>query len=392
MSHAEDRHKLVMASLNFFKTADQVYSVLDSLHRDYRRDEDFCGASLLNIQTSSATPVSSKEDVEPVLMQQISKHQEQKEAFLKACTLARRNAETFLKYAARCIQYYSTRTGNTVYRNAENDVKHIMEKLLKQENEVLEYWTQKKKRLDHCQQYILVEHSAKQALKWINETGIKYITNKKSLISDKSNEELNALLKDCIEFKTNSKESKEKVRLLIHLADNLVEKGNTHSNAIKKWVEFVDHSYNDFNKQLENLRHDLENRLGLKSIQRYSDPLLESKLQIVESPMESPSCATTPTSLSSASTKFCGSSPTSTANTQEVLIVDQEKRKSARKKEFIMAELLGTERTYVKDLQICIESYLYEFRRNCSHLPIGISGKERLIFGNIEQIYNFHNK
>jgi len=57
-----------------------------------------------------------------------------------------------------------------------------------------------------------------------------------------------------------------------------------------------------------------------------------------------------------------------------------------------MAELLGTERTYVKDLQICIESYLYEFRRNEAYLPLGIAGKERNIFGNIEEIYNFHNE
>lgn len=34
--------------------------------------------------------------------------------------------------------------------------------------------------------------------------------------------------------------------------------------------------------------------------------------------------------------------------------LQEEKRKSARRKEFIMAELLQTERTYVKDLQTCI--------------------------------------
>ena len=66
---AEERHKLVTASLNFYKTAEQVggffceslfsfllaldssiggffwqvCSVLDSLEREYRREEDFCG-------------------------------------------------------------------------------------------------------------------------------------------------------------------------------------------------------------------------------------------------------------------------------------------------------------------------------------------------------------
>ncbi len=390
MSHAEDRHKLVMASLNFFKTADQVCSVLDSLQREYQREEDYCGASLLNSNNVS-TPVSLKEDIESILTQHISKHQEQKEAFLKACTLARRNAETFLKYTARCIQYYSTRSGNTVYRNAESDVKNIMEKLLKQENEVLEFWTQKKKRLDHCQQYILVEHSAKQALKWINETGHKYIESKKASLIDKSTEEMESMLKDCADFKLSARESKEKVRLLIQLADNLVERGHSHPIAIKKWVSHVDQSYNDFTKKLGEYRSQLEEKLGLKSINRNSDPLIELKVPTTQSPIESPISTVSP--ISSPSAKFCYSSATSTSSTgQEVLIVDHEKRKSARKKEFIMAELLGTERTYVKDLQICIEAYLYEFRRNESYLPFGIAGKEKNIFGNIEEIYNFHNK
>jgi DNA-binding SARP family transcriptional activator len=42
---AEERHKLVTASLNFYKTAEQVCSVLDSLEREYRRDEDWCGSA-----------------------------------------------------------------------------------------------------------------------------------------------------------------------------------------------------------------------------------------------------------------------------------------------------------------------------------------------------------
>ena len=378
-----------MASLNFFKTAGQVYSVLDSLEREYQREEDLCGASQLNLNQLGASPVPCREDIESVLVQHIGKHQEQKEAFLKACTLARRNAETFLKYAARCIQYYSTRTGSSVYRSAETDVKSIMEKLLKQENQVLEFWTHKKKRLDHCQQYILVEHSAKQALRWINETGIHYISSKRISMSDKSNEELEILLKDCYDFKANAKEAKEKVRLLIHLADNLVEKGNTHSNAIKKWVAYVDLCYNDFSKQLEQFKFELESRLGLTSVDRNSDHSFESNSASLQSPIESPTSTTSPTSISS---NKLNTSSNSTPGNQQVLVVDQEKRKSARKREFIMAELLGTERSYVKDLRICIETYLHEYRNHASHLPTGIAAKERNIFGNIEQIYNFHNK
>lgn len=91
---AEERHKLVTASINFFKTAEQVRSVLESLEREYKRDEDWC----MNGEKGAQVPTL------------VTKHQEQKEAFLKACTLVRRTAETFLKYTNRSLQFYSYQT------------------------------------------------------------------------------------------------------------------------------------------------------------------------------------------------------------------------------------------------------------------------------------------
>ena len=41
VTRAEERHKLVTASLNFYKTAEQVCSVLDSLEREYKREDDW---------------------------------------------------------------------------------------------------------------------------------------------------------------------------------------------------------------------------------------------------------------------------------------------------------------------------------------------------------------
>ena len=35
----------------------------------------------------------------------------------------------------------------------------------------MDYWNVKKRRLDWCQQYVLVERSARQALDWIKDTG-----------------------------------------------------------------------------------------------------------------------------------------------------------------------------------------------------------------------------
>lgn len=94
----------------------QVCSVLDSLEREYRRDEDWCGS---NNETNEK---KLNQDKVGLVSQLLTKHQEQKEAFLKACTLARRTAETFLKYSSRCAQYYSSQI-DVNHKAPENKVK-----------------------------------------------------------------------------------------------------------------------------------------------------------------------------------------------------------------------------------------------------------------------------
>lgn len=250
---AEERHKLVTASLNFFKTAEQVCSVLDSLEKEYRREEDWCGGG-------------GSTDKGQQIVQLISKHQEQKEAFLKACTLARRTAETFLKYAARSLQFYHIKT--TV--NSESRVKSILDKLLTQETQVLEYWTQRKKRLDQCQQFVLFERSAKQAIEWIHDTGEAYLSSRNNKLCS-SREETEVLLREHNEFKGTAKETRERVKLLIQLADSLVEKGHAHASSIKQWVATVDNRYKDFSSRMELYRTNLEKSLGLPGVQQQDD-------------------------------------------------------------------------------------------------------------------------
>ncbi|XP_054274180.1 triple functional domain protein-like isoform X3 [Macrosteles quadrilineatus] len=342
---AEERHKLVTASLNFYKTAEQVCSVLDSLEREYKRDEDWCGGG-----ASSGVNIG----------QLVNKHQEQKEAFLKACTLARRTAETFLKYTNRSLQYYNY-SGSEA--SSETRVKAITDKLLSQENRVLEHWSERKKRLDQCQQFVLFERSAQQAMEWIHETGEHYLSTHTSVGA--TQDETESLLVEHNEFKASAKETRERVKLLIQLADSLVEKGHAHAAAIKQWVAAVDNRYKDFSCRMDKYRSQLEGTLGIQaeaesrqelSIDRNSDPSLESKVK---------------------------------DSTKDLKELNEEKRRSARRKEFIMAELLQTERTYVKDLDICIKVFLEEMRGH-SNVPPGILGKEHIIFGNIEDIRDFH--
>ena len=291
----------------------------------------------------------------------INKHQEQKEGFLKACTLARRTAETFLKYANRSQHYYAMK-GDVGLRGPEAKVRGILEDLMCQENKVLDHWTQKKKKLDQCQQYVLFEGSAKQALEWILETGELYLSTHTSL--GDSREDTERILKEHNEFKGVAKDTRERVKLLLLLADSLVEKGHAHAPAIKDWVARVDQAYKNFSGRMDKYRLQLECRLGIVSeegkaslsLDRHSDPSLEHKVQAVV-----------------------------TVASKEM---SEEKRKSTRKKELIMRELLQTERVYVKDLEVCTKTYLHETRLPTA--PTALQGKDGVIFCNIEEILHFH--
>lgn len=152
----------------------------------------------------------------------------------------------------------------------------------------MEHWTQRKKRLDQCQQFVLFERSAKQAIEWIHDTGECYLTTHTINLGNNL-EETESLLREHNEFKSTAKETKERVKLLIQLADSLVEKGHAHASSIKQWVAAVDNRYKDFSSRMEQYRQLLEDTLGIQggesetekkeSSDRNSDPSLESKVK-----------------------------------------------------------------------------------------------------------------
>ncbi|KAH9644216.1 hypothetical protein HF086_008705, partial [Spodoptera exigua] len=315
---AEERHKLVTASLNFYKTAEQVCSVLDSLEREYRRDEDWCGSAAAPPADEQTLQLNIDKAAQVAAL--IVKHGEQKEAFLKACTLARRTAETFLKYAARSAQVHGQTAAASKAHHEQT--RAILDTLLAQENKVLEHWTVRKKRLEQCQQFALFERSARAAVEWIKETQERCGAAAAAAAGGVA------------------RESRERVRLLAQLADGLVEKGHPHAVQIKEWVAAVDARYAEFSGSMEEGESEPESDSGV-----------------------APSLASSQSAENDARAE-----PQPTA-------VGDDKRRSARRKEFIMAELLQTERAYVKDLETCITCYLREMRTDPGAVPQALQGK-----------------
>ncbi|XP_061111620.1 triple functional domain protein isoform X1 [Conger conger] len=353
MLKMEDRLKLVNASVAFYKTSEQVCSVLESLEQEYKREEDWCGGA------DKLGPNCESDHVTPM----ISKHLEQKEAFLKACTLARRNADVFLKYMHRNSVNMPGMLSHV--KAPEQQVKNILNELLQRENRVLHFWTMRKRRLDQCQQYVVFERSAKQALEWIHDTGEFYLSTHTSTGS--SIHHTQELLKEHEDFHITAKQTKERVKLLIQLADGFCDKGHAHAVEIKKWVTAVDKRYRDFSLRMDKYRSSLEKALGISSDSNKASKDLQ--LDIIPA-----------------------SAPGSEVKLRDAAHeLNEEKRKSARRKEFIMAELIQTEKAYVRDLRECMDTYLWEMTSGVEEIPPGIVNKEHIIFGNMQDLFEFHH-
>lgn len=106
-------------------------------------------------------------------------------------------AEGFQKYVHRNILMLNMKCTT----NPEDMIHNTLNKLKQQEDIVMYKWTMRKKSLDDCQQFVLFESSAKQALDWFGEISEKYLT---SNLKD-SDKDPSRLLNEHNEFKSNCK-------------------------------------------------------------------------------------------------------------------------------------------------------------------------------------------
>lgn len=62
---------------------------------------------------------------------------------------------------------------------------------------------------------------------------------------------------------------------------------------------------------------------------------------------------------------------------------------------YALQELVATEESYVKDLELIVEGYIREMKDPESDIPLPDDlkgGKERMIFGNLEAIFEWHRE
>ncbi|KAM8933881.1 kalirin isoform 2-T2 [Pelodytes ibericus] len=67
---------------------------------------------------------------------------------------------------------------------------------------------------------------------------------------------------------------------------------------------------------------------------------------------------------------------------------EEQKAKALRGRMFVLNELVQTEKDYVKDLGVVVESFIPRIEEKGT--PEDMNGKEKIVFGNIHQIYDWH--
>lgn len=82
-------------------------------------------------------------------------------------------------------------------------------------------------------------------------------------------------------------------------------------------------------------------------------------------------------------------------NGDEDNLTENDVEVSMRKRMYALKELVHTEETYVKDLSLIVDGYIREIRDPDSDIPMPDDlkgGKERMVFGNVEAIFEWHRE
>ncbi|XP_031659711.1 rho guanine nucleotide exchange factor 25 isoform X2 [Oncorhynchus kisutch] len=84
-----------------------------------------------------------------------------------------------------------------------------------------------------------------------------------------------------------------------------------------------------------------------------------------------------------------GSVLTDDTSSQSSAAADNEERRSALEKSmYVLKELIETEKLYVEDLRYIVEGYMATM--NTKGIPEDMKGKDKIIFGNIHQMFDWH--
>ncbi|OON21298.1 PH domain protein [Opisthorchis viverrini] len=337
---AEDRHKLLVAATNWYKTSDQVTSVLWSLEKEYRREEDWC-------QNEKAMS-----DTAGYLNQLSMKHAEQKEAFLKACMLARRTSDLFSRYLHR---QSPTTPGR---KEVEEKMRTAMSELMAKEQAVLEAWAVRRRRLDDCIYFINIKGRVEELLTRVQQQSSLMHSPSKDIGMTVSSQLASSLCQEV-------NRACESLESMIAASMPLSPGHTTQLRSLLKRLQSTlpQPSPSTVTAKLSISGQDVSQKPQGEQRKLSAPASVASRLDIAPRPKR-PDTDTDRTSVSSTSSSGAGSTSTGASDVflgsgsaASATGPTQEQRRMIRRRENLLHELIQTERSYVQALEQCLATY-----------------------------------
>uniref|UniRef100_A0A8R1U3Q7 Uncharacterized protein n=1 Tax=Pristionchus pacificus TaxID=54126 RepID=A0A8R1U3Q7_PRIPA len=324
-----DRKKALKVGSDFYKTYSNVVPILDHLEKEYQSsaDNDWC----IGLDDSlsfgmKATKVSMS----------LSEHLAVRDRFQKGCQYAHKTSDLFLRYIERCPP-------SSQQRECSQHVLRLRKKVREQQSRILELWARKKRELDRCQQYVLLETSREQETISLKEDVYKQIEILRGMDGD-GKEEREKRKETMMTLSLSMKEHRGSIQSLMTTGEAMMEEGGRHKGDIEKTMKLMRDTYDEIAIIVNGLEEGKKNEL---SLDRRSNSCIEVPLREI---------------------KKRGSEP--------------------------MRELLQTERVYIEDLRRCITVYVDTFDKmeKDGKVPNLLKGRRNEIFCKVEDLYAFHSE
>ncbi|KAJ8356952.1 hypothetical protein SKAU_G00197460 [Synaphobranchus kaupii] len=168
----------------------------------------------------------------------------------------------------------------------------------------------------------------------------------------------------------------------VHTLANLI---NSRSDAIEKMVDAVRIKIKDMNEKIVGIEKRVEKTPNRRGSENSGTPK-----QLTDSDLIKKKNSRKPRG----SIKIEVMLEASQGGSSHVLATKDMEESLLNRRRHILKEMIKTERLYVEELQSIIEGYAAELENTeLSHLiPIALEDKKEVLFGNLPEIYEFHNR
>ncbi|XP_065656254.1 triple functional domain protein isoform X8 [Hydra vulgaris] len=364
MKRSEERRAVVFSSYNFYRATDQVAKLLEKFSKDCKSDEDPCS------KLSDYDLKHKKEKLEACM----KNTEPERKAVEEGCLKVKESSEEFLKNVLPASSGFPLIVDGSIGR-LEIIVHDLVEQVVSQETYVLKQLQLRKTVVAGCVEYVLFQEEVEQVLELITDQGTVVSEGFKALDEVISSEgvESSLYVQKQEEYQKIFEDIHKKVKDLLEQASLLINKTHFHRTNISDLANAINMRYKDLALHMKHYRKSLEIKFG------YSLPELEDE-------SEWPSLSL----LRVQSAEISNVTRRDVSNDSGIHEMTEEKRRSVKRIEFVIKELIQTEKAYVDDLRCCIENFLLPTYNN-PQFPEMLQGQQHIIFGNIERIFEFHS-